>query len=135
MNDRSAMIRVDQAGEYGATRIYAGQLAVMGDRAAHSGEIRAMADQETGHLAEFDKLIARRGVRPTALQPFWSVAGYALGAATALIGPEAATGESVKTLGRISRLVREEPLRKRLLSARDAGEFYRVLVEAERQVA
>jgi len=90
MNDRSAMIRVDQAGEYGATRIYAGQLAVMGDRAAHSGEIRAMADQETGHLAEFDKLIARRGVRPTALQPFWSVAGYALGAATALIGPEAA---------------------------------------------
>ena len=29
-------------------------------------------------------------MRPTALQPFWSVAGYALGAATALIGPEAA---------------------------------------------
>ena len=90
MNDRSAMIRVDQAGEYGATRIYAGQLAVMGDRAAHSGEIRAMAEQEAGHLAKFDKLMARRGVRPTALQPFWSVAGYALGAATALIGPEAA---------------------------------------------
>ena len=90
MNDRSAMIRVDQAGEYGATRIYAGQLAVMGDRAAHSGEVRAMAEQEAGHLAEFDKLMARRGVRPTALQPFWSVAGYALGAATALIGPEAA---------------------------------------------
>src|SRR5581483_1996256 len=52
-----------------------------------------------------------------------------------LIGPEATSGESVKTLGRISRLVREEPLRKRLLSARDAGEFYRVLCEAERQVA
>ena len=44
------MIRVDQAGEYGATRIYAGQLAVMGDRAPHSGEIRAMAEQEAGHL-------------------------------------------------------------------------------------
>ena len=27
------MIRVDQAGEYGAGRIYAGQLAVMGSRA------------------------------------------------------------------------------------------------------
>ena len=90
MTRRANMIRVDQAGEYGATRIYAGQLAVMGDRAAHSGEIRAMAEQEAGHLAEFDKLMARRGVRPTALQPFWSVAGYALGAATALIGPEAA---------------------------------------------
>ena len=88
--DRSAMIRVDQAGEYGATRIYAGQLAVMGDRGPHSAEIRAMAEQEAGHLAKFDALIARRGTRPTALQPVWSAAGYALGAATALIGPEAA---------------------------------------------
>lgn len=90
MTDRSAMIRVNQAGEYGATRIYAGQLAVMGNRAPHSAEIRAMAEQEIGHKAEFDAMIARRGVRPTALQPVWSVAGYALGAATALLGPEAA---------------------------------------------
>lgn len=85
-----AMIRVDQAGEYGATRIYAGQLAVMGDRAPHSAEIRHMAAQEAVHRAEFDALIARRGVRPTILQPIWSVAGYALGAATALMGPKAA---------------------------------------------
>lgn len=84
------MLRVDQAGEFGATRIYAGQLAVMGDRAPHSGEIRAMAAQEADHRAKFDRLIAERGVRPTALQPFWHVAGFALGAATALIGPEAA---------------------------------------------
>jgi len=90
MTDRAAMIRVDQAGEYGATRIYAGQLAVMGDRTALSGEIRGMAEQEAAHRAEFDALMARRGVRPTALQPVWSAAGYALGAATALIGPEAA---------------------------------------------
>lgn len=90
MTDRAQMIRVDQAGEYGATRIYAGQLAVMGDRARHSGEIRAMADQEADHLAAFNALMSRRGVRPTALQPLWSAAGYALGAATALIGPEAA---------------------------------------------
>ena len=90
MIDRSRMIRVDQAGEYGATRIYAGQLAVMGDRAPHSAEVRAMAEQEAGHLARFDALVARRGTRPTAMQPVWSAAGYALGAATALIGPEAA---------------------------------------------
>ena len=84
------MLRVDQAGEHGATRIYAGQLAVMGDRAPHSAEIAAMAAQEEAHRRRFDTLIAKRGVRPTALQPLWSVAGYALGAATALIGPEAA---------------------------------------------
>jgi ubiquinone biosynthesis monooxygenase Coq7 len=84
------MIRVDQAGEYGATRIYAGQLAVMGERTHLSTEIRAMAAQEADHLKRFDALVARRGTRPSALQPFWSAAGYALGAATALIGPEAA---------------------------------------------
>ena len=84
------MLRVDQAGEYGATRIYAGQLAVMGTRAPHSGEIAAMAAQEAAHRERFDALIAQRGGRPTALQPVWSAAGYALGAATALIGPEAA---------------------------------------------
>jgi len=84
------MVRVDQAGEYGAARIYAGQLAVMGDRGPHATEIRAMAAQEEAHLERFNTVIAERGVRPTALQPVWSVAGYALGAATALLGPEAA---------------------------------------------
>jgi ubiquinone biosynthesis monooxygenase Coq7 len=84
------MLRVDQAGEYGATRIYAGQLAVLGSRGPHATEIRAMAGQEQVHREKFDALMARRGVRPTALQPLWAVAGYALGAATALIGPEAA---------------------------------------------
>jgi ubiquinone biosynthesis monooxygenase Coq7 len=93
MNDQSAtarMLRVDQAGEYGATCIYAGQLAVMGDRAPYAGDIAHMAEQEAAHRAKFDALLASRRVRPTALQPIWGAAGYALGAATALIGPEAA---------------------------------------------
>ncbi len=92
MNTKASerMVRVDQAGEYGATRIYAGQLAVLGDRTGISGEVRHMAEQEAEHLARFNALIAERGVRPTALQPFWNVAGFALGAATALIGPKAA---------------------------------------------
>lgn len=85
-----AMVRVDQAGEYGATRIYAGQLAVMGDRTPMARMINGMANQEERHRAFFDAMIARRGVRPTALQPFWNVAGFALGAATAAIGPAAA---------------------------------------------
>jgi ubiquinone biosynthesis monooxygenase Coq7 len=85
-----SMIRVDQAGEYGATRIYAGQLAVMGDRSPAARSIAGMAAQEERHRAFFDAMIAERGVRPTLLQPFWNVAGFALGAATAAIGPEAA---------------------------------------------
>ena len=85
-----AMIRVDQAGEYGATRIYAGQLAILGDRHPASRAISHMAHQEERHRAFFDKLIAERGVRPTVLQPFWNLAGFALGAVTAAIGPDAA---------------------------------------------
>ena len=88
--DTESMIRVDQAGEYGATRIYAGQMAVLQGKSATAHEIARMALQEQRHLDRFDRLIAERGVRPTALQPVWNVAGFALGAATALISEEAA---------------------------------------------
>ena len=87
--DAARMIRVDQAGEYGATRIYAGQLAVLG-RGRATAEIRAMAEQERRHLGQFDALMTARQVRPTVLSPLWHAAGYALGAATALLGERAA---------------------------------------------
>ncbi|HXS39591.1 MAG TPA: demethoxyubiquinone hydroxylase family protein [Stellaceae bacterium] len=83
------MIRVDHAGEYGAKRIYDGQLAVLG-RTKAAEEIRRMAEQEARHLAAFDALVRERRVRPTALSPLWHAAGYALGAATAMLGERAA---------------------------------------------
>lgn len=83
------MIRVDHAGEYGAARIYDGQLAVLG-RTPVGPVIREMADQEKEHLETFDRLLVERRVRPTALAPLWHVAGFALGAASALAGPRAA---------------------------------------------
>lgn len=87
--DLHAMIRVDQAGEYGATRIYAGQLAIL--KHTQSGPLlQEMADQEAEHLAEFNKMMVERQVRPTFLQPLWHVGGYALGALTALMGEKAA---------------------------------------------
>jgi ubiquinone biosynthesis monooxygenase Coq7 len=88
--DVPAMLRVDQAGEYGATRIYAGQMAVLGDRHPAARVISRMATQERRHLDIFDKMIADRAVRPTLLQPVWNVAGHALGAVTALMSPRAA---------------------------------------------
>src|SRR6478752_6433293 len=88
--DSGSMLRVDQAGEYGATRIYAGQLAVLRRNAPESKLIARMAVQEERHLKRFNALIAERRVRPTALQPLWNVAGFALGAATALMGEKAA---------------------------------------------
>jgi 3-demethoxyubiquinol 3-hydroxylase len=84
------MLRVDQAGEYGATRIYAGQLAVLPRNCPEAKLIARMAAQEQRHLKRFNALIADRQVRPTVLQPLWNVAGFALGAATALISEKAA---------------------------------------------
>jgi 3-demethoxyubiquinol 3-hydroxylase len=83
------ILRVDQAGEYGAVRIYEGQLAVLGDKPA-GDVIRRMAKEERRHLDTFNRLLPERRVRPTALTPLWHVAGFALGAATALLGEEAA---------------------------------------------
>jgi ubiquinone biosynthesis monooxygenase Coq7 len=88
------VIRVDQAGEFGAVRIYEGQLAALrwrgqaGSPAAR--RIEHMLAQEQEHRRTFDALVADRRVRPTALSPLWSVAGFALGAATALLGDASA---------------------------------------------
>jgi ubiquinone biosynthesis monooxygenase Coq7 len=82
-------IRVNHAGEYGAERIYAGQLAVLG-RGKHGDTLREMKAQEQVHLDEFSALISQRRVRPTALLPLWEIAGFALGAATAAMGARAA---------------------------------------------
>ena len=83
------MIRVDHAGEFGAARIYEGQLAVLGKQPV--GEtIRQMSAQEEKHLAAFNELIVARRVRPTILSPVWHAAGFALGAATAAMGEKAA---------------------------------------------
>lgn len=88
--DIASMVRVNHAGEYGAKRIYEGQLAVLGRDPKLKKILTHMAEQERAHLDYFEKEIVRRGVRPTALHPLWHAAGYALGAATARLGPEAA---------------------------------------------
>ena len=83
------MVRVDHAGEYGAVRIYEGQLAVLG-QSPDAPTIEHMAEQEREHLATFNKLIVKNRVRPTALMPLWHLAGFAMGAGTALLGRDAA---------------------------------------------
>ncbi|MBC7953656.1 MAG: demethoxyubiquinone hydroxylase family protein [Rhodospirillaceae bacterium] len=83
------ILRVDQAGELGAVRIYQGQRAVLG-KGRHGPLLAKMAQQEQHHLDTFSRLISQRRVRPTALAPLWHVAGFALGAGTALLGERVA---------------------------------------------
>ncbi|MBY0355674.1 MAG: demethoxyubiquinone hydroxylase family protein [Rickettsiales bacterium] len=87
--DLARIIRVNHAGEYGAKRIYDGQLAVLRHGAAHEA-IAHMKAQEALHLSTFEQLMQQRRVRPTALMPLWHIGGFALGAVTALMGEKAA---------------------------------------------
>ena len=84
------IIRVDHAGEYGATRIYDGQIAVFGKDSKIGKTIQHMADQEQEHIEKFNELLVEKRVRPTALLPVWNIAGFAIGAGTALMGEKAA---------------------------------------------
>lgn len=101
------IIRVDQAGEYGAKRIYEGQLAVLGNSDA-APTLRTMLAQEEEHLKRFNEVMAARGTRPTLLQPVWHVAGFALGAATAFLGKEAAMACTVAVEDVIGEHYREQ---------------------------
>lgn len=88
-SNREEALRVDHAGEYGARRIYEGQLAILKGTPAEK-KIRHMYEQEKAHLDTFDGLLREHRVRPSALMPLWHVGGFMLGAATALLGEKAA---------------------------------------------
>jgi len=117
------IIRVDHAGEFGASRIYDGQLAVLAGREGDPS-IRRMAEQERRHLAAFEQLVLERRARPTLLHPLWHVAGYALGVGTALLGREAAMACTVAVeeaieehyTRQIERLGEDEPALRVLLA-------------------
>lgn len=119
-----SMIRVDHAGEYGAKRIYEGQLAVLGHDPKLKKTLEHMAMQEKEHLEFFEKEIVCRKMRPSALSPLWHVAGYALGAVTARMGTEAAMActVAVETVisehyGQQLEVLKKNPKEKKLYAA------------------
>lgn len=123
--DIASMIRVDHAGEYGAVRIYEGQIAVLSGRPGAKKTVQAirhMARQERDHLKAFSALINERRVRPTVLTPVWHIAGFALGAATALMGEKAAMACTAAVedvidghyAGQIARIEGDDELKSRI---------------------
>ena len=88
-SETEAMIRVNHAGEYGAVRIYAGQLAAL-KNTAQAPLIEHMKAQEGEHLQLFTQLIHEREIRPTVFQPLWHVGGFVMGYITGLLGEKAA---------------------------------------------
>lgn len=94
------ILRVDQAGELGAVHIYRGQRAVLAARPQAAQLLAHMQVQEEAHLRRFDALLNQHHTRPTLLAPLWRLAGFGLGAATALLGEKAAHActEAVETV-------------------------------------
>ena len=137
------ILRVDHAGELGAVSIYRGQRAVLDQAPRHQRTARQLAEMEAHeavHLARFDALLNERGVRPTALTPLWRLAGFALGAGTALLGDKAAHActEAVETVieehyaGQVAELSDRDPaLAAELSRFRDEELAHRDLARAE----
>ncbi len=122
------MIRVDQAGEYGAVRIYRGQRAVFAHVPAHARTLRLIEEmeaEEKEHLASFAALAERHAARPSALMPLWHAAAFALGAATALISPRAAMACTVAVEEVIDRHYAEQIAE--LAASREQGELKKTL--------
>lgn len=141
---RHEMLRVDHAGEYGAVAIYRGQISVLERRAGTErtvGQLKEMAEQEQEHLDAFDEMLTEGRVRPTVFSPLWNAAGFALGAATALLGEKAAHActEAVETViedhysDQIDELeaAGESELAQRFTKFRDEEAAHRELAEAE----
>jgi|UniRef100_A0AC35FKE8 ubiquinone biosynthesis monooxygenase Coq7 len=119
------IVRVDHAGELGADRIYAGQMAVLDKNSSLGDIIKKMWDEEKEHLDTMERLVAKHSVPPTIFAPIFSCAAFALGATTALLGKESAMACTVaveELIGRhyndqIKELINDDPVvHKELLS-------------------
>ena len=122
------VIRVDHAGEYGATRIYDGQITIFGKNSKIGKTIQYMSDQEQEHIEKFNDLILEYRVRPTALLPLWNIAGFTLGAATALMGEKAAMACTVA----VEKVIGEHYRKQQNLLEDDHKELKRTIAKFEK---
>ena len=122
------IIRVDHAGEYGATRIYDGQIAVFGKDSKIGKTIQHMADQEQEHIDKFNELLVEKRVRPTALLPLWNIAGFALGAGTALMGEKSAMACTVA----VEKVIGEHYREQQDLLEDDEKELKKIIAKFEK---
>jgi ubiquinone biosynthesis monooxygenase Coq7 len=91
-NKISEIIRVNHAGEYGAKRIYSGQIAASKNSKNNklTDILHHMKQQEEEHFEYFDQKITKYRIRPTLMQPVWNIAGFAMGYITAKMGEKTA---------------------------------------------
>jgi 3-demethoxyubiquinol 3-hydroxylase len=109
------ILRVDHAGEHGATNIYRGQILMARWTAPRMlAELREFRSHEQGHRALFADELHRRGVRRCRSYWLCGLGGYALGVVTGLLGRSAIAATTVA----VERVVLRH-LQHQLLELRD----------------
>ena len=91
-NKIEEFVRVDQAGERGAIKIYEGQLLALNTFVKDDKlkkMIEEMKNHEKKHLDFFNKEIKKRNIKPTKLLPLWDLLGVGLGFGSAMMGKKA----------------------------------------------
>ena len=87
------IIRVEQAGERGAIKIYEGQLLALNTFKKDEKLkklIESMKEHEKEHFEYFEKEIRKRKIKPTIFLPLWDLLGVTLGFGTTMLGQKAA---------------------------------------------
>ncbi len=82
------IIRVNQAGEKGAVNIYKIQHMFSKKQDISSHLLNVLTEEKT-HLDYFNQQISNRKIRPTALEPIWTLGAYFLGGISSLMGTKA----------------------------------------------
>jgi len=79
------IIRVNHAGEYGAQRIYSGQLR-FSKKNNLKAKLKKIIEEEYEHYDYFNKAMIKNRTRPTLMSPLWHHGGYLLGVITSFMG-------------------------------------------------
>lgn len=90
MKEIERILRLDQAGEYGAIQIYSAQLLIA--RLFYKNivsKLEEMILHEKEHYRTFNNLLMARSMQPFRIIKFWAVGGFVLGFFTAILGRKA----------------------------------------------
>ena len=81
------IIRVNHAGEYGAQKIYNGQIKFCKNSKLKK-KLERISSEEKVHFDYFDEQIIKQRVRPTLMSPLWNILGTTLGVVSSRLGED-----------------------------------------------
>ena len=83
-----------------------------------------------GRIAQLDRLRAAVAISPSGI-PFDAIDGSPVRIVVGVLAPQHHTGDHLRVLARVSRLLRSPDVREKLLAARDAHEAFELIARAD----